>query len=199
MSTEQDEPTTSKRLLWIVVALAAAAALALWGAGSLTWVSQPYETPFTGPTTAAANGTGLRPELVPLMLVALAAVAAVLATGGWFRRVIGAVIVLAAGLLLWRLGGWVAGTADVAAFPKDVPPGSKPAGPPSANRVGPSLGLAGSAVFFAAGATVVLRAHRMPGMGAKYSAPSTRKQGAKDPDRQLWESLDEGEDPTADR
>lgn len=198
MSTAQDEPA-SKRLLWIVVLLAAVAALALWGAGALTWVSQQYETPFTGPTTAAAGGTALRPEMVPLMLVALAAVAAVLATGGWFRRVIGVVIVLAAGLLVWRLGGWLAGTADISAFPKDVPPGSKPAGPPSPSKLGPALGLAGAVVFVVAGAMVVLRAHRMPGMGAKYSAPSARKQEAKDPDRRLWEALDEGEDPTTDR
>lgn len=183
----------------MVVLLAAAGALALWGGAALTWVSQPYETPFTGPTTAAASGTGLRPELVPLMLVALAAVAAVLATGGWFRRVIGVAIVLAAALLLWRIGAWAAGTADLSAFPKDVPPGSKPAGPPSANRIGPLLGLAGAAVFLVAGALVVLRAHRMPGMGAKYSAPSARKEAAKDPDRRLWEALDEGEDPTAER
>ena len=198
MSTKQASEPISKSLLWTVVVLAGLAGLALWGASGLAWGSQAYETPFTGPTTATATGTQLRPELIPLMLVALAAVVAVLATGGWFRRVIGAVVVLAAFLLLWRLGGWVADGGNVA-FAGNVPPGSKPLGEPEWNSFGPWLGIVGAAVFVVAGAMVVLRAHRMPGMGAKYSAPGARKEAVKDPDRRLWEALDEGEDPTAER
>lgn len=207
MSTEQASEAggTASRLvrspgaLWAVVLLAAAAMLLSWGAGGVTWFTQPYRTPFTGDTAPAATGSVVRPELVPLALAALAAVAAVLATRGWFRRIIGVFIVLAAGLLAWRALGWLLGPQDFEWEPQ-VPPGSLPIGPRDSSSLGPVLGALAGVVFAAAGALVVLRAGRMPEMGAKYSAPGeARQRTSPDPDKRLWDALDEGDDPTANR
>jgi hypothetical protein len=189
----------SAAALWAVIALAAAAMLLTWAAASVTWFTQPYSTPFTGDQNPAAKGSVVRPELVPLGLAALAAVAAVLATRGWFRRIVGVFIVLAAGLLAWRALGWQLGPQEFDWTPP-VPPGSMPSGPRDSSPLGPVLGALAGVVFALAGALVVARAGRMPEMGAKYSAPGeARKRRSPDPDKRLWDALDEGDDPTADR
>ncbi|MEV4316467.1 Trp biosynthesis-associated membrane protein [Actinocrispum sp. NPDC049592] len=74
-----------KRPLWIVAALLAAAAAALWGASQLPW-----------PQSAPA-------ALTPLALVALAAIAGTLATSGRARQLVGILLALT-GLA----AGWVA-------------------------------------------------------------------------------------------
>jgi uncharacterized membrane protein (TIGR02234 family) len=178
-----------------VVVLPLAAAL-LWGSSAVYWVGQRYRTPFSGETTAGATGSMLRPELVPLALATLAAVAAVLATGGWLRRLIGLLIVAEGGLLVWRaidwyVGGWFA-------YASQAPPGSIPISPFAANPAGPLLMSVAGAVLVVAGLLVMLRSHRMPTMGARYSAPGARRVSP-DPDKRMWDALDEGEDPTNDR
>lgn len=201
MSTEQaSEPKAkSAPLLWAVVLLAAVAMLLAWGASALNWFVQQYRTPFTGDTSTGATGAVVRPELVALALAALAAVAAVLATRGWFRRVIGVFIVLAGALLAWRTAGWLLGPQDFD-FTPNVPAGSAPLGPRSGNPLGAALGVLAAVLYLAAGALVVARAGRMPEMGAKYSAPGeARRRRSPDPDKRLWDALDEGDDPTADR
>ena len=201
MSTEQaSEPRhRSAALLWGVVLLAVVAMLLAWGSSALDWFTQQYRTPFTGDTTQGATGAVVRPELVPLALAALAAVAAVLATRGWFRRVVGVFIVLAGALLAWRTAGWLLGPQQFD-FTPNLPPGSAPAGPREGNPLGAALGVLGAVVFVAAGVLVVGRAGRMPEMGAKYAAPGeARRRRSPDPDKRLWDALDEGDDPTADR
>ncbi|WP_190822430.1 Trp biosynthesis-associated membrane protein [Saccharopolyspora pogona] len=201
MTTEPGSETTarparSKGLLWSVVLLALVAAGLMWGASALTWVGQRYRTPFGTEVTGGFTGEDLRPELVPMALAALAAVAAVLATGGLFRRVVGVLIAVAGGLLAWRAAqlytsGWFA-----TGKPADVPPGSTPIGELSSQPYGPLLMAAGALLLFVAGLLVAFRAGRMPAMGAKYSAPGAAKPRSHDPERQMWNDLDAGRDPT---
>ena len=172
-----------------------AAAALLWAASAVVWASQRYQTPFTGEKTFGATGAVLRPELVPLALAALAAVAAVLATGGLLRRLMGVLVAAAGGVLAWRALDWFASGWFTFGAP-DIPPASMPIGQPSPNPAGPVLMSVAAVVLIVAGLLVALVAHRMPAMGAKYSAPGTRKPKSHDPDKQLWEALDEGEDPT---
>jgi uncharacterized membrane protein (TIGR02234 family) len=168
----------------------AASAVMLWAASAVTWVDQRYRTPFSGDVTFSATGATVRPELVPLALVALAAIAAVLATGRWLRRVLGVVLCLAGAFLAWRgVGLPVAGS-----YPS-VPPGSTPISAPAANPVGPALMVVAALALVAAGFLVARYARKLPEMGAKYAAPG-RKRVSKDPHKQLWDALDEGEDPT---
>jgi uncharacterized membrane protein (TIGR02234 family) len=198
-SEPSPRPERSKGLLWTVLLLVLAAAGLLWGASALVWVGQRYRTPYGTEVTAGLTGAELRPELVPMALAALAAVAAVLATGGWLRRAVGVLIALAGGLLGWRVlqqftFGWFASGAS-----SDVPPGSTPIGEFASQPYGPLLMTAGALLLFVAGVLVAFRAGRMPAMGSRYSAPGTEKQTSRDPDRQMWNDLDAGRDPTDDQ
>ncbi|GAA4830363.1 Trp biosynthesis-associated membrane protein [Saccharopolyspora rosea] len=170
-----------------------AAAGLLWGSGALRWVDQSYRTPFSGQITAGADGSVVRAELVPLALASLAAIAAVLATGGWLRRVVGAVVVVAGGLVGWRAAtGFRLSTFHAV----NVPSGSTPVGAAALHPVGPLLMALGAVALFVGGLLVLLRADRMPAMGAKYSAPGATERRSQDPDRRMWDDLDHGRDPT---
>lgn len=193
--TSASEPR-SKGLLWAVLLLVLAGAGALWGASGLNWLSQRFRTPMGTETTSGVAGAVLRPELGPMALAALAAVAAVLATGGLLRRLVGVLIALAGALLAWRAyrhfsGGWFTYASG------DVPPGSTPIGELTSSPFGPLLMTLGALLLLIAGLLVVVRAGRMPAMGARYSAPGAAKeQKSQDPDRRLWNELDAGRDPT---
>lgn len=196
-SAQESEPAPrSKGLLGIVVLLVLVGAGALWGASALTWASQQFDTPLSGTTTSRGTGAQLRPELGPVALASLAAVAAVLATGGLLRRLMGLLVVLAGALLGWRgyqtlTGGWFDYVRDHA------PAGGTPIGEVSTQPAGPLLMLLGALLLVVAGVLTVLRAGRMPAMGAKYSAPGAAKERpSHDADRQLWNELDAGRDPT---
>ncbi|WP_243793385.1 Trp biosynthesis-associated membrane protein [Saccharopolyspora gloriosae] len=154
--------------------------------------------PVLGDVESAASGATVRPELVPLALAALAAVAAVLATGGWLRRIIGALTLLGGVLLAWRAVTWQFGTSSTF-VPPDVPAGSEPIGELSRAPYGPLLMVLAAVALFGAGLLVALRAGVLPAMGAKYSAPGAEKPKSADPDKRLWDALDEGADPTDER
>ncbi|MDR7300506.1 Trp biosynthesis-associated membrane protein [Haloactinomyces albus] len=198
MTTEQEPgsvPHRSRRsLVWSIVLMLAASGL-LWAASSLVWFQQRYRTPFSGDQAAGIPGGMVRPELVPLALATLAAIAAVLATGGWMRRLIGLLVALEGGLLAWRVTDWLIGSVPIDDIPQ-APPGSEPLARSAMNPLGPMLMSLGALLLLAVGLLVVLRAGRMPAMGAKYSTPATAKQESRDPDRQWWDALDEGDDPT---
>jgi len=107
--------------------------------------------------------------LSALGVVALAGAGALLATRGRGRTVVG---VLLAGIGLGIVAGAVPGL---------------PAG-------WPALCAAGGLAVAAAGAFAVARGHGWPHMGTRYERAASRT----DPDRDLWEALDRGEDPTKD-
>ncbi|MHA6805136.1 Trp biosynthesis-associated membrane protein [Salinifilum ghardaiensis] len=193
MSTGSAPRTASRGLLSAVVLLALAAAGLLWGASSTTWVEQAYRDTFGRQDAVTADGARLFPELVPIALAALAAVAAVLATARWLRRLVGVLVALAGGLLVWRVAARVLGGALGG---DRVPAGTTPLGRPEVHPLGALLALAAGVVLLVAGALVLGWAHRLPVMGAKYSAPGAAKERPKDPDRVLWDELDEGRDPT---
>ncbi|MDA3643872.1 Trp biosynthesis-associated membrane protein [Saccharopolyspora indica] len=199
MTTEPgSEPSRSRGLLWLVVLLALAAAGALWGASGLTWAEQLFRGSFGNEVLVGLTGADLRPELVPMALASLAAVAAVLATGGWLRRVVGVLVLVAGAALAWRSVQAFTGGLAVRSAPS-APPGSAPVGEVAAQPYGPLLVLTAAVLLVVAGALVLLRAGRMPAMGAKYSAPGTAKRKSHDPDRQMWQDLDAGRDPTDDQ
>jgi hypothetical protein len=145
--TEPRRSAQSTRSLLTALVLLLVAAFALWVAGLLP----PRDS---------------QPALVPLAVLSLAAGAAVLATSGWLRRLIGALIVLSAaapiGVLVWS-------------------------GPPAAAA---ALCAAAGLLLLAAGSLVVARGHRMPRMGSRYSSSSRPREPTP------WDELDAGRDPT---
>lgn len=176
----------------VVLALLLAAA-ALWLSSSVTWIAA------TGPEEKGNTGGELVSALLPLAGLALAAVAAVLATSGWLRRVVGVLIGLAG---LWAAWLTVAPVHPVHhgldVLPDDIRAAILRADTEVTGQVVLGRGLVGLAavLLLCAAALLVWRGQRMPKLGAKYQAPGAERPPP-DPDRELWEKLDRGEDPTA--
>lgn len=191
---ESEAARPSRRLLAMAIVMLLAAAALLWGASAVQWVSLLYSTPFSGEKMAVIAGHVVRPELVPLALASLAAIAAVVATGGWLRRVIGLAVIGEAGIVAWRLFDWSSGPVFIESIP-NAPPGSEPSDVVVRHPLGPAMVALAALLLLAAGLLILIRAKAMPAMGAKYSAPAA-KRTYRDPDRQLWDSLDSGDDPT---
>lgn len=142
--------------------------------------------------TAQANSQALdAPAVTALALVALAAWGVVLVTRGWVRR---GVAVLGA---LTGAGALVSGVVALG----DAPTGTHLGG------AWPWLGLIGAALALVAAVAAVLLAPAWPEMGRRYDAPAgaprTATPGPEDlaeaDNIDLWKSITEGRDPTADR
>jgi hypothetical protein len=131
----------------------AGAAVALWGSTRLDWGADPPRF-----------GGGLA-------LVALAGFAGAVAVGGWGKRLVGALVVLA---------GLLAGGATV-----------------SADGTGPGrwIALLGAVLLVAAGALVVRLTARLPTLGARYRSAAPRGASG-DRDKDMWDGLSRGQDPT---
>lgn len=193
-------PDRNRRALLAVVALLLAGAAALGGAATVAWGRAGFQVPQRGVLTVPVDGADLLPALGPLALLAVAAVAAVVATGSWARRVLGALLVIAAvppALAVLGVGDR-ARLAAAAAAAAELPARSTPDGSVAILTAGPGLAAAGAILIAGAGVALLLRGHRMPRMGSRYRVP--RPAGSEPqpaPDRQLWERIDAGEDPTA--
>lgn len=166
--------------------LLALASLLLWVSSLMTWSWTRHNDPLAGVVTTKLTGAERETGLVPLALVALALIAAVVATGGLLRRIAGGVVLLVGVGTVWLAFD---GIGEVfATHPAAYPLVTIAAGHGVA-------ALAGLAVTLA-GVLLVRSGHRMPRLGAKYQAPAQARRVA-DPDRELWQALDAGSDPTA--
>jgi len=161
----------------MIVVLLLGAAAALWGATELSWHAEP---PALGdphdavPAPGVDAGTG-GPSFTAVALLALASLAGVFAVSGWMRRLLGAIIVVA--------GAWVCWRAIDAEGAFDL-------------LTGRGLALLGGLLFLAAGVVIVLSADALPTMGARYERVNTKRRSG-DPDKDMWDGLSDGEDPTA--
>jgi len=151
-------PARGPRTLAAVCAGLGLSALLLWGAA------------------AAFDGAQGSPSLTGVALLALAGVAAVVATGGLLRRVLGG--------LLGVTGAVVAVLAVRALVATETTAASW-------------LAVAGGGTLLAVGLFVLVREPRLPRLGARYAGPG-RPRAELDPDRATWQDLDAGHDPTAD-
>jgi hypothetical protein len=156
----------ARRPLWIVTALLLAASAALWGSSRLAWAD-------------GLTGVEKVPALIPLALLYLAGIAGVLATSGWLRRVVGALLALA---------GVAAGFVAVdGAFDQGATSGT--------GLLARGLALVAGLAVVGAGVLLVRSGHRMPRLGAKYETPSAAK-ADQTGEKELWSALTEGKDPT---
>jgi O-antigen ligase len=161
-------------------------ALALWGASRLTWFAEFRDGGVRGTVLYRETGEQRAGVLVPLALLALAGVAGLVATGGWARRVLGGVLVVAGIAAVWagvngvRFGGFAAGL------------------PVSQMLFGRGLAVLGGILVGLGGLAAIKGAGTARRLGARYSAPGAQKK-ARDPDTELWEALSDGEDPTESR
>jgi uncharacterized membrane protein (TIGR02234 family) len=143
----------------------------------------------------AVKGTDAAAAVVPLALLALAGAVGLLATRGWFRRVVGALVAAAGAGLVVDAGRVV------------LDPGSAVAGPLARQSLAsgtgttyaltllwPALAVAAGLLVVTAGVVAVGWSSGWPAMGARYESPA----GVIRPDRPVdaWTALDRGEDPT---
>ncbi|MFC7273217.1 Trp biosynthesis-associated membrane protein [Paractinoplanes rhizophilus] len=186
---------TRRSYFLTLVACLAGAALSLY-AITRTWSVHLSPRPGMTDLREARTGTDLEPWVTGLALVALAGTGALLATSGWARRAVGALLA-AAGLGV--VIGAIAGRAG-------LDPGSAGAGA----TAWPILCALGGLLVVAGGLTAARRGHQWPRMSARYErkpAPPARVAGTAvqpaTPDatadhRAAWDALDRGDDPTAD-
>ena len=164
----------------MIVLLLLGAAAALWGATELVWYPKPDSLPTVPHDKALLNPgiayPGKGPSFTVVALLALASLAGVFAVSGWMRRLLGAIISVA--------GGWVCWQAVSTGGEFDL-------------LTGRGLALLGGLLFLAAGVLIVLHADALPTMGAKYQLATTERRTG-DPDKDMWDGLSDGEDPTAD-
>jgi uncharacterized membrane protein (TIGR02234 family) len=180
----------------VVAALAGAACCA--GAAALTWWTARYADALVGEVTTSAKGSDLLPELVPVALLALAGVGATVATRGWPRRLIGALVVVGGLLVVVRAVAAMTGAPEVLQTALTRP--ASRVGVPELHPAGPVIAVAGGLLIALGGVLVVVGAGRAKGMGARYDAPARRAARARtaaDEPGALWQALDAGADPTA--
>lgn len=125
----------------------------------------------TWDASADRSGADVVPALTPLALLCLAAIAAVVALSGWVRRALGAVVLLAGAAAAFQ------------AVDADGP------------WTGRGLVFVGAFLVIAAGVLLVVRGSAMPRLGGGYQTPDAAKR-ATDPERELWNALERGDDPT---
>jgi uncharacterized membrane protein (TIGR02234 family) len=152
--------------------------------------------PLTAGRTVMTAGADLAPGLPALGLVGLAGVVALAATRRWGRPVVG--------LLLLLTGLGVLGTVlglDIPA--QTLRTDEVPAGSAVRTTAWPLVTGLGGLLLVAAGLLVIARGRRWPALGKRYEVPATdatpsSARGTKAPaaERDLWEALDRGEDPT---
>ncbi|WP_051022327.1 TIGR02234 family membrane protein [Nocardia pneumoniae] len=198
------------------VVLLAIAAAALWASSRMTWVTVTSSDGLTQPRTDHLDGGVWFGALTPLALVLLASIAAVLATKGWLRRVVGVLIALVAAVaavpafaLLTDSGAIGERAAKLAELPAraQVQEATTSAFPAV-------LALLGAIAAFGAGVLLARMPAETARLSGKYDNPVFRraaataevtqrraqspKQGSEPQvsERVLWDALDAGTDPT---
>ncbi len=176
------------------------AAAGLWVASRMTWVEVTSFDGLGQPRTMALSGGSWSTALVPLAVLLLATAVAALAVRGWPLRVLAVLAAMtSAGMAYLAISLWVIRDVGVRA--------SNLADAPVADLVGTQRHHGGAvitvvaAVVTLACAVLLLRSATNNRSGAaryarRSTVPAAEPEGAMS-ERQLWDALDEGHDPTS--
>ncbi len=131
-----------------------------------------------------------------LAVLGLAGAVAVLAARGWLRVTVGILLLLAGVIITVAGAGFDAGEALGA---ERIDPAA------TARTAWPLLAACCGAGLILAGLLVAVRGRGWSGLSRRYETPSAPTEAARPPlpeagqpaERELWEALDRGEDPTA--
>ena len=177
--------------------LLVAAALALWAASRLPWVSVGSFDGLGQPKTVTLNGAAWSTALLPLAVLLIAAALAALAVRGWPLRAV-AVLLAVVSFALGYLGITLLVTPDVG------PRGAELAGVDIATLVSSQRQPAGAVVTLMAAMGVLLAAAVLMRSAVssahqvtKYVVAGPARPGSDgESERGMWDALDEGRDPT---
>ncbi|WP_405162385.1 TIGR02234 family membrane protein [Nocardia sp. NBC_01499] len=192
---ETVEPARKRRKSPIgALVLLAVAAAALWGASRMTWVTVTSSDGLTEPRTDHLNGGVWFGALTPLALVLLASIAAVLATRGWLRRILGVLIALIAAVaavpafaLLTNSGKISERAAKLAELP------ARAQVEHATTSLFPAvLALLGALAAFAAGGLLARMPQETARLSGKYENPAFRRAAATE---QVSKQRDDGAAP----
>jgi uncharacterized membrane protein (TIGR02234 family) len=189
---------------------AAVGALVIGAAAALLAASRPWQTITAARPRPLADqvihvaGRSLEPVVPALALVALAGAVAVLATRGLLRRIVGGLLALVGGVLIWRASAGLASVSPTRAASLILEHSSGVGFVLGSRQVGtavdwwwPVIAVAGGVLVTAAGALVSWRGDTWTGLSARYDAASARPVPAGPAaDATLWAALDRGDDPT---
>jgi uncharacterized membrane protein (TIGR02234 family) len=176
------------------------AAIGLWVAARLSWVTVTSADGLGQPKTTTLSGGTWSNALIPLAVLLLAAAIAGLAVHGWGLRVV-AVLVAVVSAVLGYLAVSLVVLPDVS--PRAIELAQVPVTALVASQrhyVGPGL-TAGAAILALLAAVLLIRsAGSARHTAAKYAAPAARRRAARTGDRVsergMWDAIDEGRDPT---
>ena len=162
------------------VLLLAVGAIALWGSSRMTWVTLHSSDGLTEPRTQHLNGGLWFGALTPLALVLLASIAAVFATKGWPRRLVGAVVALVGAVAAVPGAALLtqhAKVAERAATLADLPARAH-VDEVTAAAFPAALSVAGAIAAFAAGVLLARMPETAARMSGKYDNPVFRRAAA---------------------
>lgn len=176
------------------------AAGGLWGASKLTWVRLRSFDGLGEPRTIPVSGADWSAALFPLAVALVAAAIAILAIRGWALRILAVLVaIIGAGAAYLGVSLWaIRDVGPRAAEVKNVP---------VSTLIGADRLSAGAtttviaAVVAVLAAITLLRAAR-GAVDTKYQTPAARRTDGTDPaaktqsERVMWDSLDDGNDPT---
>lgn len=208
--------------LLVPVVLLLVGAILLWIASRVVWLDVEAFNDQSGTAARSLAGGQWQPALVPLALGAVAAIAAVALVRGLGARIVGAVVALlgvaAATLAFSGIGGIDAdrvhsivtsaeGPARTNAGPDQTGTAAVPVWSQiseiSARSTGPAATGAGAAALLAAGLLVMVRPAAAVRRDDRYVTPAARRAekasadgGGSDTGSDLWQDLDDGNDPT---
>lgn len=202
--------TPRRELAGAVLLAAVAGGLGLL-AGSRPWydLTVVRDSPLP-PAEATVAGSTVSPLVPGLALVVLAAAGGLLATRRWGRVVIGLVVVAAGVGIFVATAPWL-GEVSGSRLQELAAAVNLPSGAVGdARGDGPLVALAAAALAVLTGALTAARSRRWPALGSRYDAPAptarpstpgTPGSPAATPasDREVWDALDRGEDPTQTR
>lgn len=203
--------SAARRELAAAVAGAAVAGGLALSAGGQAWatVTVDRRAPLP-PVTGLLTGGDAAPLGTAAGLVLLAGAVALLAVRGAGRVLVGLLLAVAGGVLVWSGVRALAGGLEDAAASLDLGGLAAQGTRVETSAVWPSLALVAGALGILAGVLVAVRGRGWPAMGRRYerapaASPRPASQardaggGGTDEERaaEAWKALDRGEDPTA--
>lgn len=187
---------TPRRELTAAAVLGAVGAAVVTGFAGRTWATVA-EHAGTGLETLDQHLTGrnLSGVIAALGWAGLAGIAALLATRGWARVVIG-VLLTAFGVIVAIASPSAVSRSHVVAAAGEKSNLARVGGEVAVHVTAWwTLSLAGGVLLAAAGLLTVVRGRSWPGMSARYDRPGGARTAGEDP-ASLWKALDRGDDPT---
>ncbi len=176
------------------------AAGALWAASKFTWVRLRSFDGLGEPRTIVVSGADWSAALVPMAVALVAAAIAILAIRGWALRLLAVLVaIIGAGAAYLGVGLWaVRDVGPRAAGVKNIPVSTLV----GADRLSDGAVVAVLAAVLAVLAAIILLRAARGAVTTKYQNPAARRSDSADTadtnpsERVMWDSLDDGRDPT---